>query len=102
MFQLVYITAGSMKEAEKISFMLVNEKLAACTNIFPVKSVYKWKNKIEKTDEFAIIAKTISNNVKEIIKKVKETHSYEVPCIITIPIKEGNKDFLNWVIKETS
>jgi len=100
-FSFVYITAATKKEAKKIAKILVSEKLAACCNIFKIESLYWWKGKIEKSGEYGIFVKTKKNLVEKIIKKVKEIHSYSVPCIISFDIKKGNKDFLNWIEKST-
>jgi len=100
-FNFVYITAPTKKEAKKIAEVLVFEKLAACCNIFKIDSIYRWKGKIEKNGEYGIFAKTKKSLVEKIIKKVKEIHSYSVPCIISFDIEKGNKDFLNWIEKST-
>jgi periplasmic divalent cation tolerance protein len=101
MYKLVYITAPNMKEARQIADILVKEKLAACINFFPIESVYRWKGKIVKDKEIAIIVKTRAGLVDKIIKKVKELHSYTVPCIISIPLEKGYSEFLKWIDNST-
>ncbi len=97
MFSIIYITAGDMEEAMRIGRKLVEERLAACANIFPITSIFRWKNNIEEAGEFGIIVKTKSEKVKEIEKKVKEIHSYEVPCVISFRIDEGSEDYIKWI-----
>ena len=97
----VYITTGSEDEALRISRLLVEEKLAACSNIFPVKSVYRWLGQIEEGGEAAMFLKTRCDLVDAIIKRVKELHSYEVPCIVSTPIDKGNPDYLDWIKEST-
>lgn len=98
MYSLVYITTSGMEESEKIANVLVEEKLAGCTNIIPsIKSIYLWKGEIESDFESIIIVKTKVSNVENIIKRVKEIHSYDIPCILAIPIIEGSKDYLEWL-----
>ena len=101
-FVSVYITAKDAKEARKIAEVLVKERLLACANILPdIESFYWWKGKMRKESEAAIIGKSISENSKRIIKRVKELHSYSAPCIVFWPIIDGDKDYLEWVRKET-
>jgi periplasmic divalent cation tolerance protein len=100
-FSFVYITAQTKKEAKKIVEALVFEKLAACWNIFKIDSIYWWKGKIERTGEYGIFLKTKSELVEKIIKRVKEIHSYSVPCIVSFEIKKGNKDYLKWIEEST-
>ena len=95
---LVYITCRNRKEARRISLHLLEKNLVACTNIFPIKSFYWWKNKIEKSREFVLIAKTMNKNFKKIEKDVRRIHSYSLPCIIKLKV-EANRDFEEWVRK---
>ncbi len=97
MFLILYTTVKNKKNAEKISDILIKEKLAACVNYFPVSSVYRWKNKVEKTSEFMLMCKTTRNNFKKLKKRMKEMHPYELPEIISINISEGDEKFLDWI-----
>lgn len=102
MFLIVYTTLKNQKDADKISKILVNEKLAACVNYFPVNSVYKWKNRIEKVEEFMLMCKTTRSKFKMLKKRMKEIHPYELPEIIAIPVLYGDKKFLDWVTESVS
>ncbi len=97
MFSIVYITAGSLDEAKSIGRILVEERLAACVNIFPITSIYRWKDNIEEAGEFVMLVKTITGKVKDIEKRVKQLHSYEVPCVISFKIESGSENYLKWV-----
>ena len=95
-----YITCAKKKEAHKIASFLVKKKLVACANMINnVDSVFIWKGKVAKAKEILIVGKTMNKNVQKIIKNVKKLHSYEVPCVIFFDIKNGNTDFLKWIIK---
>jgi len=99
---LIYITTGSMDEAKTIGKELVSGRLAACVNIIDnMNSMYWWDGKIQDDREVIIIAKTKESLVPELIEKVKSIHSYDCPCIVSLPISDGNKAFLEWVEKET-
>jgi len=80
---------------------LIKEKLAACVNIFPINSIYKWKGKIERSKEHAAIIKTRATLARKVIKRIKKIHPYQVPCIISLKIDKGSKDFLDWIDKVT-
>lgn len=95
--KLLYITAKDEKEAEFIGKTLVKEKLAACVNIHNIISVYQWKGKIEEGPECVIIAKTRDDLVQKAMKRVKELHSYTIPCILVLPVEKVNKEYLEWV-----
>lgn len=94
----VYCTTASIEEARKISKILIEEKLAACINLIPqIYSIYQWQGKIEETQEIALIAKTTVYSLENLKQTIIQHHSYECPCIVALPIIEGNQDFLQWI-----
>lgn len=99
-FSIIYSTAGSLKEARKIANVLIRNKLVACINAFPVSSFYKWKGKFCNEKEIALIIKTKKENVEKVMEKIKNIHSYDLPCIISWDINKGNKEFLQWMSGE--
>ena len=101
-FAAVFITASGRKEAEKLSRMLVGEKLAACVNMLPaLRSRYRWKGRIETASEVLLIAKTRRSLVSRLVRRVKAAHSYGVPEVIALPILAGNPDYLRWIKSST-
>lgn len=100
---VVFITASSEKEGEKIASALLKEKLAACVNLIGgVKSSFRWKGQISTEDEVLLIAKTKDMLFESLKKRVLELHSYEVPEIIALPILAGFEKYLEWIKKETA
>lgn len=103
MVAVIYTTIDEMKAARRIAQTLTEERLVACVNIIPnVESVYRWKGKIENSNEIVLIAKTIDQNVKKTIKRIKQLHKYDIPDIIVLPIIDGLKDYLDYITIETS
>ena len=97
-FYLAYITTKNEEEALTLANSAVEKNLAACGNIFPkIKSVYKWDKKLQNDDETLLILKTNSSKYPLLKKLIKEKHSYGVPCILKIPIIDGNKEYLKWI-----
>ena len=93
----VYITCPNMAEAKKISNQLLEQNLIACSNMFPIQSMYKWKGKLVDEGEVAMLCKAKKDNFKKIEVEVKKMHSYDVPCIIAFDWVDSNKDFSDWV-----
>jgi periplasmic divalent cation tolerance protein len=96
MLGIVYITTGSRENASKITRELVSKRLAACVNMFPVSSIYRWQDEIEQDDEIAMFVKTDSSRFEEITKVVKALHTYELPAIEFWRI-DGEREYLDWV-----
>ena len=97
-----YITCANIKEAKKISSVLVRKKLIACANIFNnIQSVFSWKKKVNFSKEVVIMGKTKKKRQTKIISEVKKIHSYDMPCIVFSKILSGNKEFLKWISNST-
>lgn len=100
--RLLYITTPDKNEAQKIGRKLVEQNLAACTNIIDgMQSIYKWEGEIKEESECVLIVKTHYSRVKKVTRLVKEMHSYEVPAIVSLTITEdeGNQEYLEWLEK---
>ena len=98
----VYVTFSGKEEAERVSLKLLNESLIACAQILgPIRSMYWWKGKVEDEEEYLCIYKTRSERYRELEKRILELHSYEVPQIIAVDIRDGLRDYLKWIRDET-
>ena len=97
----VYMTASSNNEAQKIGKALVESRLAACVNILDnMQSIYRWEEKVQEDAEVVLIAKTTERLFSQLIDKVKSLHSYDCPCIVSLPLSDGYPPFLDWVRAE--
>ncbi|MBI3033837.1 divalent-cation tolerance protein CutA [Candidatus Woesearchaeota archaeon] len=97
----VYITFRDEPEARSIARHLLEKRLIACANIFPVKSMFWWQGKVTDEQEVAMLAKAPKRNFGRIKDEVRKLHSYEVPCIVSLPVEHKDEDFSKWVEGET-
>lgn len=98
---LIYTTVKNSGEAKKLGKILIKEKLIACVNFFPVHTIYPWKGKIEGGQEVGVLVKTRMLLVRKALKRIKELHSYEVPCVVSLSVWRGNRNFFKWIRKTT-
>lgn len=98
---MVYMTFRDQEEAATVSRALVDEKLAACSNIWPVRSIYRWEGKVEDEMEWAGLLKTRESLREKLLERARELHSYEVPCVEFVNVDGGNAQYLKWVRGET-
>jgi periplasmic divalent cation tolerance protein len=98
----VYITASSREEALDIGRAVVGERLAACANVLDgMRSIYWWQGRLMEEKEAAMILKTEQALLPSLIRRVRELHSYECPCVVALSIQSGNPDYLTWIARET-
>lgn len=97
MYSLVYTTVGSFKAAEEISSELLERKLVACVNAFEMRSTYRWKEGITSEKEIALLLKTRTDRVDELLRVLDDIHPYEVPCALEFPVEKGLPSFFAWI-----
>ncbi|MBI2234169.1 MAG: divalent-cation tolerance protein CutA [Micavibrio aeruginosavorus] len=98
----IYIVSGNESEARKIASVLLAERLIACANIFPEHlSLYRWEGKEVVGAEVAMILKTRAELFDAVAAKVKSLHSYDCPCIVSLPVGQGYSPYLDWIAAET-
>ncbi len=97
--RFVYITCGSEAEAQQIGAALLEAHLAACVNLIPgMTSMYRWQGQVQSDQEFVLIAKTTEERLDDLTQKVIELHSYDLPCVVALPLVGGNQAFLRWIV----
>jgi len=102
-FALVYITAKDQKEAEFIAKTLLEQKLIACANIFPESTaLFWWQERMNKTSEAVLLAKTKNSLLKKLELVVVKIHSYDTPCIVAVPLSFQSKKYSAWLKKTLS
>ncbi len=100
--RLIYATAPSHEEAGRIAETVVREQLAACANLFDgVTSIFRWDGKLCRESETVLILKTTAERVDELTERIQQLHSYDCPCVVSLPIETGNPDFLRWISTST-
>jgi periplasmic divalent cation tolerance protein len=99
---VVTTTVGDEGQAEALARALVENRLAACVQYAPVRSVYRWKGAIEVENEYRLTAKTGSGRVAETVAALRRMHTYELPEIVVLPVTGGLDDYLQWVRRESA
>jgi len=98
---VIFITTGTDEEAHEVAGALLKNRHAACVNILPkISSIFWWHDKLDSAQESLLIVKSKASLLSEIVRLVKEVHTYETPEIVALPIIGGNPDYLDWIGKE--
>jgi periplasmic divalent cation tolerance protein len=98
MYLMAYVTTVDKAEARRIANALVEERRAACVNILGgIESVYSWEGAVQTSGETAFLAKTTEARFDALAARVRELHSYELPCVVAVPLARGEAAFLSWI-----
>ncbi|WP_027457034.1 divalent-cation tolerance protein CutA [Dechloromonas agitata] len=100
--RLVITNCPDEETANRIALAVVEAKLAACVNILPrVQSIYRWQGAVESVAEVPLLIKTTAAAYPALEAAIRESHPYDVPEIIALPITAGLPAYLNWLAAET-
>ena len=98
--KIIQTTIDSIKIAESISKLLVNNNASPCVQIISnVKSVYRWKNKLEQSSEILLLIKTIPEKIQQCKDIILKHHNYDVPEFIVIDGYISDDDYQDWFIE---
>ena len=95
---IVLTTCGSKKEAKQIAKHLIETRMAACVTILPeARSVYRWKDKIENSQEILLLIKSRRDLFDALRLEIEKMHTYEVPEVVAVAVAEGAAGYLDWL-----
>lgn len=101
--RVVLTTVGLKDAAERLGQQLVERRLAACVNIVgPVRSIYRWKHKVQNEQEYLLLIKTTAEHAAKLPSTFKGLHPYEVPECVQLRIESGSEEYLAWLAAEVS
>ena len=97
-FSIVLVTAPDLKTARRLARAALDARLIACANLIPkIETHYRWQGKIERGSEILLILKTTAARLAKLEKLVLSEHPYDTPEFIVIPLKAGNRRYLDWI-----
>ena len=94
--KIYYVTLNNDVEARSISQELLREKLAICTNWFPITCSYLWEGKITEEPEMVLLIKTKAGYRDKIEQIIKQNINY-TNCIAELPVSSINDEFALWL-----
>jgi periplasmic divalent cation tolerance protein len=98
---VVLTTCDSKAAADELARKLVENRVAACVNIVTgVRSVYRWKDKVEAAREWMLVIKSRRDLFVLLRAEIEKLHGYEVPEIVALPVVEGAEPYLSWLDSE--
>jgi periplasmic divalent cation tolerance protein len=94
---VVMCAVGGRDEAAAIAQALVEGRLAACVQMMPIESWYRWDGAVQHEPEVMLHIKTMRHRFAELCEAIEALHSYDVPEIVALPITDASSRYLDWV-----
>jgi len=94
---LVVTTVGSREEAQALARALVEMQLAACAQIEPIESIYRWRGQVYEDDEHRVLFKTLASLYPQVETAIRARHSYDLPAIHAVATVAADPVYAAWV-----
>lgn len=99
----IITTTETEQDAQAIATALIERRLAACVQIAgPIRSTYRWKDKVETSREWQCVAKTRRDLYERVEEAIKSLHPYEVPEILAVPIVAASESYRRWIDEQVT
>ena len=99
---VVSCTCPDQETAERIADILMDQRLAACVQTYPITSQYRWEREVHLDQEIMLTIKTTAERYPALESAIAEVHPYEVPEVVAVPIVMGSQAYLDWVVAGSS
>lgn len=94
---LVVTTVGSHDDARRLARELVDLKLAACAQVEPIESTYRWKGEVASDCEYRVLFKTTEAQYEQVEAALRQRHPYELPAIHAVLATRAEAAYAQWV-----
>ncbi len=98
----VQTTTEREADARRIGRAAVERRLAACAQIVPIGSIYRWKGDVVEAAEWLCLLKTRRELYPRVEELIRSLHPYEEPEIVAVPISDGSRGYLDWIADATA
>jgi periplasmic divalent cation tolerance protein len=98
---MVQTTMATEEQAERMAQAIVGARLAACVQRESIRSVYRWKGRVESAGEFRLTAKTRAALAPRLMEFIRQSHPYELPELVVLPILDLTAAYRDWIRAET-
>jgi periplasmic divalent cation tolerance protein len=97
LLMLGWTTVSQHVDAEHLATMLVKTGLAACVQIEgPIISHYRWEGRQERTEEYRLFIKFISEHASTIETWLHAHHPYQTPEWVAVNAAVVGEKYLSW------
>ncbi|MFJ4090648.1 divalent-cation tolerance protein CutA [Kitasatospora sp. NPDC089913] len=100
-FLVVTTTHDDEEKARALAAEVVRARLAACAQVYRIRSVYWWDGEVQDAAEWRTDFKTRAELLDELTEFIGARHDYDTPEVVAVPVVAGSAAYLEWVRAET-
>jgi periplasmic divalent cation tolerance protein len=95
-FYIAWTAVASQLDADRLAGEAVGRGLAACVQVCPIVSHYRWKGRTERTQELQLAFKCAGEQLPALERFVLEHHPYDTPEWIVVSAERVSEKYLSW------
>jgi|LGVF01.1.fsa_nt_gb periplasmic divalent cation tolerance protein len=95
----IALTNLPREHGERIARALVEEHVVACVNLYPIHSIYFWKNEVQLDEEITLMMKVSAEGVERLKQRICESHPYELPefVVLNVDCEASLREYIDFV-----
>lgn len=98
---ILVTTIDSEEKARALARAVLEARLAACVQILPISSHYRWRDALCETEEFLLQIKHRAEDYPALAALVRSLHDYETPEIMRIDAAAVDPAYAAWLTEAT-
>jgi periplasmic divalent cation tolerance protein len=98
----IYTTCATLEEAKKLGKLIIDQKLGACVDYWPIDSTFKWNGHLKEISQIMLSIATFENKLEGVNDLISKHHIYSVPMIAGIDVRRINRAYREWMMQEVA
>ena len=98
----IYTTCATSEEAKRLAKLIIDTKMGACVDYWPVESMYNWKNKLVQIPHVMLMITTFESKLETVNDLISEHHSYSTPLIAGVDVRRINRAYKEWMMEQVA
>lgn len=89
-----------MEEARKLGKLMIERKIAACVDMWPIQSMYIWEGKFQDIPQAMLQITTLESKLQQVDDLISANHSYAIPMIAGTDVRRINIEYKEWLVNQ--
>ena len=93
----IYTTCANPEEAKLLGKMIIDKKIGACVDYWPINSMYNWEGDLKEVSQTMLMITTLESKIEDVNDLISKHHSYSIPLIAGLDIRRVNRAYKEWI-----
>jgi periplasmic divalent cation tolerance protein len=95
----IYTTCANPEEAKSLGKLIIEKKMGACVDYWPIHSMYNVKGGLKELSETMMMITTFEPKLEEVNDFMSKHHSYSVPLVGGVDVHRINRAYKEWMMQ---